>query len=94
MKTVFYSFTFLLLTTLLFACDSNSKADTWSPDQEKKWKTECKSMLLENGEREATAADYCDCIYEKTSAKYTPEEAANLSIEQEREIWDECDYSW
>jgi hypothetical protein len=94
MKTLFYSFAFVVLTAALFACNPNSKADTWNPDQKKKWKTECKSLLMKNGEREATAADYCDCIYEKMSAKYTPEEAANLTIEQEREIWDECDYSW
>ena len=41
-----------------------------------------------------TAEDNCDCLFEKTAKKYTPEEAAKLTTEQEQEIWDECAYSW
>ena len=94
MRTLFFSIALLVLTTFALSCVRNSKADTWSADQEQKWKTECKMLLISNGESDATADDYCDCIFEKTSQKYTPEEAANLTVDQERTIWDECDYSW
>lgn len=79
---------------LLAACNSNSKSKAWTVDQKEQWKTECEQMLVEEGITAAVAEDHCDCMYEKTSAKYTPEEAAALTVEQEREIWEECDYSW
>lgn len=80
---------------LLTACNSNSKSKTWSAEQKEQWKTECIQMLVEEGVAETNIAeDHCDCMYEKTSEKYTPKEAASLTDEQEREIWRECDYSW
>jgi hypothetical protein len=33
-------------------------------------------------------------MYEKTSDKYTPEEAENITADEERKLWNECDYSW
>jgi len=30
----------------------------------------------------------------KTSEKYTPEEAVKITPEQERQLWQECDYDW
>lgn len=94
MKTLIIPIAMFILLFSAVSCASGSKADTWSNQQEQKWKTECKKLLMSNGEREATAEDYCDCMYDKTSEKYTPEEAAKLTENQEREIWDECDYSW
>ena len=38
--------------------------------------------------------DHCDCMYKKTAKKYTPEEAYQLTVEQERKIWEACDYRW
>lgn len=78
----------------LSSCNSNSKADTWSADQQDKWKNDCMELLLSNGVNKPVAADHCDCIFKKTSEKYTPEEAANITTEEERKIWEECDYSW
>lgn len=76
------------------ACKSDSKAGTWSADQKTAWKTKCTKILTDRGVAEADANDYCDCMFEKTSKKYTPEEAESLTTEQVQEIWQECDYSW
>lgn len=84
----------VLALLVLSACNSNSKAKAWTADQEKQWKTECVQMLVDNGVPDADAKDFCDCMYDKTSAKYTSAEAAALTIDQEQEIWEECDYSW
>lgn len=94
MKNLISIMAVLALLTMA-ACNSNSKSKTWTAEQKEQWKTECVQMLLEEGITEvAIAKDHCDCMYEKTSEKYTPEESALLTVEQEREIWRECDYSW
>ncbi|MDD2527722.1 MAG: hypothetical protein PHT26_06800 [Lentimicrobiaceae bacterium] len=84
----------VLAVLLLSACNSNSKSKTWTADQEKQWKTECVQMLVDKGVTDAVAEDHCDCMYQKTSEAYTPTEAAALTLEQERKLWRECDYSW
>jgi hypothetical protein len=33
-------------------------------------------------------------MFEKTSDKYTPEEAEGITAEEERKLWNECDYNW
>jgi hypothetical protein len=33
-------------------------------------------------------------MLEKTSESYTPEEAANITREEEQKIWEKCDYRW
>ncbi|MDZ7742095.1 MAG: hypothetical protein U5Q03_10175 [Bacteroidota bacterium] len=94
MKKVLFSIFVLGIMAIMASCNTNSKADTWSAEQEKEWKSNCKDLLTGNGEDKATAEDYCDCIFKKTAEKYTPAEAAKLTTEQEQQIWDECDYSW
>ncbi len=89
----------LLLVTfglLLFAgaCNSDSKADTWDKNQKDKWTNSCMKFMKDNGVEEKNAVDFCDCVLEKTSEKYTPEEAANITEEEERKLWDSCDYDW
>ncbi|MCD4789817.1 MAG: hypothetical protein K8R37_07425 [Bacteroidales bacterium] len=79
---------------LMYACNSNSKADTWSEEQKDKWKTNCMEFMSANNVEKNTAADFCDCMFKKTSEKYTPGEAANITEEEERKLWEECDYSW
>ncbi len=76
------------------ACNSNSKSKTWNEEQEKQWKIECVRVLVEKGVSDDAAKDFSDCMYQKTSEKYTPIEAAALTVKQEQEIWRECDYSW
>lgn len=88
-----------LLVSVIFvfgfiACNQDSKEDTWSKEQETKWKKECNELLTNNGTAKDDAEDFCDCMFEKTARKYTPEEAAKLTEKQEQEIWQECDYQW
>ncbi|MCF8228137.1 MAG: hypothetical protein K9G58_14630 [Bacteroidales bacterium] len=94
MKKVLYSIIVLGMIAFMSSCNTNSKADSWSAEQEKEWKSNCKELLMDNGEDKATAEDYCDCMFKKTAEAYTPEEAAKLTTKQEQEIWDKCDYSW
>ncbi|MBC8489633.1 MAG: hypothetical protein H8D45_26745 [Bacteroidetes bacterium] len=79
---------------LMYACNSNSKADTWSEEQKDKWKTNCMEFMSANNVEKNAAAGFCDCMFKKTSEKYTPGEAANITEEEERKLWEECDYSW
>jgi hypothetical protein len=94
MKKLMYLFVILGIVGLLSSCNSNSKADSWSVDQQEKWKKECLELLTGNDVAKPVAEDRCDCMYKKTSEKYTPKEAAEITIEQERKLWEECDYSW
>ncbi|MFA5419574.1 MAG: hypothetical protein WC341_14075 [Bacteroidales bacterium] len=82
------------LVFMMGACNSNSKQSTWSADQQKEWKSKCMKFMKDVNVEEKDAADFCDCMYEKTSKNYTPEEAQNITTEQQREIWSECDYTW
>ncbi len=82
------------LIIFLAACNSHSKSDTWSKEQETTWKKNCVELLMGNGEDKATAEDFCDCMYKKTSREYTPEEAAEITEEEERKLWQKCDYQW
>ncbi len=47
-----------------------------------------------NEVEEKNATDFCDCMLEKTSEKYTPAEAAKITEEEERKLWESCDYTW
>ncbi len=80
--------------TILASCKSDSKADTWSVEQEQTWKSNCVQLLIENGTTKADAEGFCDCMFEKTSEGYTPEEAAKITKEEEQKLWQDCDYQW
>ncbi|MBU2553879.1 MAG: hypothetical protein KKF98_05420 [Bacteroidetes bacterium] len=89
--------TFLLATSIVLfasACNCESKSDTWSDAQEEAWKSRCMTFMEENGVEKKNAVDFCDCMFEKTSDKYTPEEAEGITAEEERKLWNECDYNW
>ncbi len=90
------------LTILLFiflfggieSCQHTNKENTWSDAQKTKWKTECQKLLSSRGLKTSDANDFCDCMLKKTSEKYTPEEATKITEEEERKLWQECDYQW
>lgn len=86
----------LTISIAFFAasCVSNSKADTWSGDQKATWTQSCLEFMAEQGVDDKNAEGFCDCMLKKTSEKYTPEEAASISTEEERKLWEECDYNW
>ncbi len=75
-------------------CDNSSKADTWNEDQKKEWTDKCMKFMETNEVEEKNATDFCDCMLEKTSEKYTPAEAAKITEEEERKLWESCDYTW
>lgn len=75
-------------------CGADSKADTWNDEQKTEWTNKCKKFMKDNGVEEKNAVDFCDCMLKKTSEKYTPEEAANITEEEERKLWEGCDYTW
>ena len=79
---------------LMYACDRDSKADTWNEEQKDKWTNRCMEFMTANNVEKSTAAGFCDCMLKKTSKKYTPEEAASITAEEERKLWEECDYTW
>ena len=80
--------------SFITSCNSSPKTKSWSAEQEKKWKTECTDLLTGHGTTKAEAEGYCDCMFQKTAEKYTPAQAAKLTAEQERKIWEEFAYSW
>lgn len=94
MKTIKLLFASLSLLFLIAACNCDSKADSWSDEQKTTWKKSCMTFMENNGVEEKNAVDFCDCMLEKTSEKYTPEEAANITEEEERKLWESCDYDW
>jgi len=94
MKKLFNLLLFVAVVGLFTSCQNPSKADSWNADQQKEWKKTCVSLLQDNGVEKSVAKDRCDCMFEKTSEKYTPDEAAQINLKQEKELWDDCDYSW
>lgn len=95
MKIIRLLFVSLFFLAIINACDcKDSKADTWSEDQKTEWTKKCKDFMKTNGVEEKNAVDFCDCMLEKTSEKYTPEEAAQITEEEERKLWESCDYTW
>lgn len=82
------------LVVMILSCNSNSKKRLWNQEQEKLWKDKCLESFIALDVEKAVAEDHCDCMYKKTAKKYTPEEAYQLTVEQERKIWEACDYRW
>jgi len=76
------------------SCKHKSKESTWSDVQKTKWKTECQQLLIKREVSKKDAIDFCDCMLKKTSEKYTPAEVIKISTEEERKLWQECDYQW
>ena len=94
MKTIKLLFVSLGLLLFVSACNCESKSDTWSNEQKATWTKSCITFMENNGVEEKNAVDFCDCMLDKTSEKYTPEEAAKITEEEERKLWESCDYNW
>lgn len=94
MKKIGSLFAAMLITLVMGFSGCNSKADTWSKDQKAKWTESCMSFMSERGVAQKDAASFCDCMLSKTSEKYTPEEAAKITPEENQDIWKQCDYQW
>lgn len=74
--------------------NASSKSDTWNDNQKAEWKENCEEFLITKGVDRGDAKDFCDCMLEKTADKYTPEEAEKITVEEQQEIWQACDYQW
>ena len=85
---------FIILLGGISSCNQKPKKTTWSDEQKTKWKSECKQLLGGRGLYAKDADALCDCMLKKTSEKYTPEEAAKITTDEERKLWQECDYQW
>ncbi len=94
MKTIKFAIGIILVLFIASACNSDSKADTWTKEDTTKWTQSCLKFMESNGVEKEDAVGFCDCMLKKTSEKYTPKEAENLTEDQERKLWESCDYSW
>lgn len=95
MKT--FKVLFLIFAIAVFAgagCNTNSKANQWSSEQKDKWTEDCMKFMHEQGVEKKDAEGFCDCMLKQTSEKYTPKEAVNITEDEERKMWQECDYVW
>ncbi len=90
-RVLFVTFGLFLFVS---ACNSDSKADTWSKDQKTKWTNNCMKFMKTAGVEKQSAVDYCSCMLKKTSEKYTPEEAVNITEQEEKALWSSCNYDW
>lgn len=82
------------LMLLVFNNGCNSKAKTWSQENKDTWTTKCMKFMTDRGVTQKEATDFCDCMLKKTSDKYSPAEAEKITPEEERKLWQECDYQW
>ena len=95
MKKILIFLLSIVLLAGIASCKHKAKEkSTWSDAQKTKWKTQCKQLLGGKGLYKKDADALCDCMLNKTSEKYTPEEASKITTEEERKLWQECDYQW
>ncbi len=94
MKKLKYFVFVIGIMFVVAACDCDSKSDTWSDEQEKAWKAKCIKMFNTNENLEGPVEDLCDCMFRKTSEKYTPEEAKDITPEEEQKLLEKCSDSW
>lgn len=83
-----------LSLAILSACGSGDSKD-WSDDQKKAVTDRCLTMLeAGNSSTDGTVEDFCDCMTDKTTEKFTPVEAEALSGDDYKKILEDCNYSW
>lgn len=85
------------LAALLTLSGCTNKSSEWSQNDKDKWLKSCNDTFANNTIREEDKAqlkDLCSCMLDQTSRKYTPEEAQHLTIDDERKILENCNYSW
>ena len=78
---------------LIHGC-SQSK---WTDEEEENWMKNCRETFVINAtdeEEKRQLEDLCDCMLKVTSRKFSAEEAKNLSVDQERRLMNDCNYSY
>jgi len=91
MKSLFIFLTFLFL----LACDTSTKEESWSEEQKENYVNNCLAGFGEvPATEERNVEALCDCMLELLMRDFTPEEAKNISMDEQREILSNCNYSW
>jgi len=91
-KLIYFTVIGLFSISLISSCTSKSK--NWSDDQKTKWKENCMNFMGGRGVDNKSAVDFCDCMLDKTSQKYSPEDATKITPDEERKLWQDCGYQW
>lgn len=94
MKRHFFLVPVLCSLIVLALPGCNSKSGSWTKQDKDKWSESCMKFMTERGVEQKQATDFCDCMLKKTSEKYTPEEARKITPDEERQLWQQCDYQW
>ncbi|MAZ93967.1 MAG: hypothetical protein CMF58_06055 [Lentimicrobiaceae bacterium] len=96
MKIFNLIFASLILVSIAVSCNQSAKTNESlsSEEQKSEWTNKCMKFMESNGTEERNATDFCDCMLKKTSEKYSPEQAASITAEEERKLWESCDYTW
>lgn len=84
----------LAIALILIASCSQSK---WSEADQEKWLNNCHESFVNKAtdkEEKALLEDLCDCMLKVTSRKYTVEEAQNMTEDQMRQLFNDCNYSY
>ncbi|MCB0497369.1 MAG: hypothetical protein KDC79_14605 [Cyclobacteriaceae bacterium] len=85
------------LAALLSLSSCNQSKSDWSQEDKDKWLKTCNDTFANNAVRQddkEQLEDLCKCMLDETSRKYTVEEAANLTIDDQRKLLENCNYSW
>lgn len=84
----------LIIALFLLGGCSQSK---WSETDQENWLKNCRETFVDQAtdkEDKANLEDLCDCMLKVTSRKYTVEEAQNLTEDQMRRLFNDCNYSY
>ncbi len=87
--------TIFITLLLLFACDTSTKEASWSEEQKKNYVNNCLAGFGDvPAPEERNVEALCDCMLKLLMRDFTPEEAKNISMDEQREILANCNYSW
>mgnify|MGYP001042379030 CR=1 FL=1 len=87
--------TLLLSILLLISCDTSTKEASWSEEQKENYVNNCLAGFGEVPKTEERNVEaLCDCMLELLMRDYTPEEAENITMDEQREILTNCNYNW
>lgn len=88
-----YIIIFSIIT--LWACNHETKEDSWSEAQKENYLTRCEEGFVDAKPDEERAIEgLCECMLEEIMEEHTPEQAKNITPDQQRQILVNCNYNW
>ncbi|MGK7393182.1 MAG: hypothetical protein ACNS62_01370 [Candidatus Cyclobacteriaceae bacterium M3_2C_046] len=90
----------LFLTLMIFSfislsCETDTKEEFWNEQQMENYRQRCYAGFQEADPQELDEAkNLCDCMLEEIMEDYTPEEAENITEEEQLQILTDCNYNW